>query len=263
LASALVGGLCCSGALTRTATNVRGGAWGPVAGILSSSFLLGVMSIAAPLASHIPLATLAGLLTIVAWDMVDRKTIVSIVKRDLNESLVLWATFFLTVFRDVTEGIAVGVSFGSLLFMHRMAEFVEVQMNETLVGHHDEHDDVSDHLQYKKSKGDGVEVYHINGPLFFGVASTILAMLDSIEPEPRAFILDLRTVPIADGSAAEALLSFAQREHRDTPVYIIGANKGVLRTLIANGVDEHIVCFAPDEVSARQLISEEKTRTRR
>lgn len=170
ITSALFGGLCCSGALTRTATNVRAGAWGPVGGIFASFFLLGAMSIAAPLASHIPLATLAAVLTIVAWDMVDRKAIISIFKRDRNESLVLSATFLLTVFRDVTEGIAVGVSFGSLLFMHRMTEFVEAQMNVSFSGCHDEHDDANDHHRHSVDKNDDVVIYRINGPFFFSAS---------------------------------------------------------------------------------------------
>jgi MFS superfamily sulfate permease-like transporter len=112
-------------------------------------------------------------------------------------------------------------------------------------------------------KNADVVIYRNNGPFFFGVASTIMAVLDSVDPEPRAIILDLSAAPIADGSAAEALLSFAQKAQRETRVYIVGANEGVRRTLSANDVDEHIVCFAPDEFSARQLISEGTTRSRR
>jgi len=132
-------------------------------------------------------------------------------------------------------------------------------MNVSFTDDNAEYDDANDHHRHSVDKNDDVVIYRINGPFFFGVASTIMAVLDSIDPEPRAFILDLSAAPIADGSAAEALLSFAQKAQRKTRVYIIGANKGVRRTLFANDVDEHIVCFAPDEFSARHLISEETT----
>ena len=122
------GGISSAGALTRTATNIRAGARSPLAGVSSALFLLAFVSVAAPLASHIPLPTLAAILIVMAWDMIDRKAVLSILKRDREETILLVVTFLLTLFRDATEGIAVGVSFGSLLFMHRMAEFVEWQI---------------------------------------------------------------------------------------------------------------------------------------
>ena len=130
IGSALFGGLCCTGAIARTATNIRAGAHGPAAGMLHALFLLIFMAVAAPLASHIPLATLAAVLTIVAWNMIEREQIVSIFKHDRGEAFVLATTFILTVFHDITVGIGAGVTLGSLLFMHRMAEIVEVETSD-------------------------------------------------------------------------------------------------------------------------------------
>jgi SulP family sulfate permease len=253
IGSALFGGLCCTGAIARTATNIRAGAHGPIAGMLHSLFLLAFMFIAAPLASYIPLATLAAVLTVVAWNMVEREQIIALFRHDRGEAFVFGATFLLTVFRDITEGIAVGVTLGSFLFMHRMAQIVEVQTNQVIGRNEDaEADDVD---CYVPPMQDDIMVYSINGPFFFGVASMISAVLDAIGPRPKAFILDLTAVPLADAAAAHALLSFAEKaKRRKTTIVIAGANARVKRTLSANGLNEDMVLFAPDEFSARQLL---------
>lgn len=254
IGSALFGGLCCTGAIARTATNIRAGADGPVAGILHALFLLAFMAVAAPLASHIPLATLAAVLTIVAWNMVEREHIVGMFKHDRGDALVLCATFLLTVFEDITVGIGVGVSLGSLLFMHRMAEAVEIEAGGTVAALSEDAED--DDNCYVPSRPDAIMTYRINGPFFFGVASTISAVLDAIGPRPEAFILDLTGVPLADAAAANALRTFAQKAlRRKTAVYIVGANERVRRTLTANEVDESLVRFAETEFSARARIN--------
>lgn len=252
IGSALFGGLCCTGAIARTATNIRAGAHGPVAGILHALFLLAFMAVAAPLASHIPLATLAAVLTIVAWNMIEREQIASMFKHDHGEAFVLCATFLLTVFEDITVGIGVGVSLGSLLFMHRMAEAVEIEAGGAPAAREDE-DDAD--ICYVPARPDAIMTYRINGPFFFGVAATISAVLDAIGPRPRAFILDLTAVPIADAAAANALRTFAQKAARQkTVVYIVGANERVLRVFAANEVEEPLVSFAETEFAARACI---------
>ncbi len=253
IGSALFGGLCCSGAIARTATNIRAGAHSPVAGILHGVFLLLFMAIAAPLASNIPLATLAAVLTIVAWNMIEREQIAAMFKHDRGEFLVAATTMLLTVFEDITVGIAVGVTLGSLLFMHRMAEIVEVETSEPIAVREPETDEEGDCYVPQQ---DNVVAFRINGPFFFGVAASVSAVLDSIGPRPDAFILDLTAVPLADAAAAHALLSFAQKlQRRTTALYVVGANARVRRTLEANGVDENLVHYAPDELSARIAIN--------
>jgi len=250
IGSALFGGLCCTGAIARTATNIRAGAHGPFAGVFHALFLLAFMLLAAPLAAHIPLATLAAVLTIVAWNMVERDQIASIFKHDRGEAFVLVVTFLLTVFRDITEGIAAGVTLGSLLFMHRMAEIVEVETNASALAPDDDSEDC-----YVPARGDVVMTYRINGPFFFGVAATISAVLEAIGPRPQAFILDLSAVPLADSAAANALYSFAKKAQRQkTRLFIAGANDRVRRTLETNGVSGELAQYCTDELSARQLI---------
>jgi SulP family sulfate permease len=120
LASALFGGICVTGTIARTATNVRAGARGPIAGMLHSLFLLLFMLVAAPLASFIPLAALASVLAVVAWNMVEKHAFLTLIRAPRADTVVLLATFLLVVFRDLTEGILVGFGIGALLFLHRM-----------------------------------------------------------------------------------------------------------------------------------------------
>ena len=121
IASPLFGGICVTGLIARTATNVRAGARGPIAGMMHSAFLLLFMLIAAPLASYIPLSSLAAVLVVVAWTMAEKQEFWTLLRSSWGDATVLLATFLLTVFRDLTEGILVGFALGAVLFIHRMA----------------------------------------------------------------------------------------------------------------------------------------------
>src|SRR4051812_34373744 len=130
IASALFGGMCVTGTIARTATNVRAGARGPVAGMLHSVFLLLFMVFAAPLASYIPLAALAAVLAVVAWNMAEKHAFATLLRASRGDAVVLLATFLLVVFRDLTEGILVGFALGTLLFLDRMAQAVDIDRVE-------------------------------------------------------------------------------------------------------------------------------------
>src|SRR5690606_24122499 len=125
--ASLFGGFCVTGTIARTATNVRAGAHGPVAGMLHSAFLLLFMLVAAPLASYIPLAALAGVLAVVAWNMAEKQEFATLIRASWGDAVVLLVTFLLVIFRDLTEGILVGFVLSTLLFMHRMSQSVEVE----------------------------------------------------------------------------------------------------------------------------------------
>ncbi|WP_162009730.1 SulP family inorganic anion transporter [Methylocystis heyeri] len=240
------GGVSSAGALTRTATNIRAGAKTPLAGISCALFLLLFVSIAAPLAAHIPLPTLAAVLVVIAWDMIDRKAILSIFRRDKEEALLLCVTLLLTVFRDATEGIAVGVSFGSLLFMHRMAEYVEWQIraSQPLT----QGTKGPQGAPSAAGRSEGALVYRFEGPLFFGVASTIFDALERISPPPSSYVIDFHMVPFIDGSAAESFLAFAEKAHEQgRRVVVAGAARNVRRKLIANQPSRRIIEFSMDE----------------
>ena len=251
--AALFGGLCATGTIARTATNVRAGAIGPVAGILHSAFLLVFVLFAAPLASYIPLAALSGILAVVAWNMAERHEFAAILRRSRGEALVLLTTFLLTIFRDLTEGILAGVVLGSFLFMHRMAELVAVEGGAPLVDD-DEADAAGHRPAYQGGEGADrdVMVYRIAGPLFFGAASTIATVLERIGQFPKTVILDLSDVPLADSTAAASLKGFAERAHRHgVRVYVTGTTRPVRRVLLRQGLRRPVARFAPSVADAR------------
>ena len=231
MASALFGGICVTGTIARTATNVRSGAVGPVSGILHSVFLLAFMLLAAPLASYIPLAALAGILVVVAWSMAERHEFWSTLWRSRGEALVLLATFLLTVFRDLTEGIVVGVTLGSFLFMYRMTQVVSVE-----TGMANPIDDIADDVNRSRPNDDASDretlVCRFTGPLFFGVATSIVTTLERIGGFPSTVILDLSRVPLADISAAASLKDFVDRARsHGAAVFVAGATTGVRQAL--------------------------------
>src|SRR3954464_12140168 len=253
IASPLFGGICATGTIARTATNVRSGAVGPVSGMMHSVFLLVFILGAAPLASYIPLAALAGLLATVAWNMAERHEFAAILTRSRGEAAVLLATFLLTVFRDLTEAIAVGVVLGSLVFMHRMAQLAAVEVGVPLV-REDQADQVDERPAYDagESSSPDVMVLRLAGPLFFGAASTIAMALERIGRFPRTIILDLSSVPLADASAAASLKSFVQRAARyGALVYAAGAVPHVRHVLVREGLKPPLVRYAASVAHAR------------
>jgi SulP family sulfate permease len=222
--------------------------------MLHAAFLLLFMIVAAPVASYIPLAALAAVLATVAWNMAERSQIAMILRHDRGEAMVLLATFLLTVFRDLTEGIAVGVTLGAILFMHRMAQLVQVTSHQQWI-----EDDVGDQVEPRPLYTPGennhdILAYRIAGPFFFGAASTVAGVLDEIGARPKAFVLDLSAVPLADGAGAQTLIGFAAKARRaGAKVYIAAAAPHVAETLIACGLDERLVTYAPDLEEARKL----------
>jgi sulfate permease, SulP family len=122
VASGLFGGICVTGTIARTATNVRAGAHGPFAGMMHALFLLVFVVVAAPLARFIPLASLAGVLAVVAWNMVEKQAFAMLMRSVRGDALVLMTTFLLTIFRDLTEAIIVGFGLGSVIFIHRLSK---------------------------------------------------------------------------------------------------------------------------------------------
>ncbi|HBV00676.1 SulP family inorganic anion transporter, partial [Thalassospira lucentensis] len=133
IASGLFGGICVTGTIARTATNIRAGAHGPIAGILHALFLLMFILIAAPLASFIPLACLAGVLAVVAWNMIERHAFATLLRASRGDAAVLMATFLLTIFRDLMEAIVVGFALGAVLFIQRMSKTTAIASHTPFV----------------------------------------------------------------------------------------------------------------------------------
>ena len=246
VASALCGGVPVTGTIARTATNIRAGARGPVAGMLHSVYLLIFVLVAMPLVAYIPLSALAGVLVVVAWGMADRAEFALLLRTSLADALVLLATFLLTIFVDLLTGIAVGVVLGALLFMHRMAESIDVDGGPKLV-----RDDVSDEVNGRPAYAgqtlpDDVMVYRISGAFFFGATARVNTILDRVVKPPRIFVLDFSDVPFIDITAAAALERFVHRLHKaGTKVYFAGVRPHVRRAFKLPGLRGRSVYYVP------------------
>ncbi len=226
-ASACFGGLPVTGAIARTATSIRAGARSPVAGMLHAVFLLVFMMVAAPLASYVPLASLAAVLVIVAWNMSEQhKVRHMLTTAPLGERAVLVITFALTVLVDLTLAIEVGVVLAAILFMHGMAEAVSLTSEGRRVIIADEDDFIrprEDRYIQRDALPEGVEVFQLRGPLFFGAAGRLGDVMDTMQRKPRHFILRMREVPFIDSTGVAALSDFVRRcRANDTHVIVTG-----------------------------------------
>src|SRR5579883_2662728 len=210
IASALFGGICTTGLIARTATNVRAGARSPIAGIMHSTFLLLFMLLAAPLARYIPLAALAAVLAVVAWNMAEKHEFLTLLRASRGDAVVLLATFALVVFRDLTEGILVGFGIGALLFLHRMAQAVTVELPEAAT---DGLDGNGEDAPFVATDPD-IVAYRISGAFFFGSAASVAAALDRIGEHPKAYIIDFAAAPMIDSTAAMTIAGFARKARR-------------------------------------------------
>jgi SulP family sulfate permease len=237
-ASALFGGLPATGAIARTATNIRAGARTPVAGILHAVIVLLFMVIAAPLAAYVPLASLAAVLVVVAIYMSEFGKIRAMISAPVGDILVLFITFGLTVLVDLTVAIQVGVVLAAILFMHRMAEVVTVQHGASPIS-----EDVDDfsrpqggEIDQRAGLPEGVEIFQLRGPLFFGAASVLEDVLDRMGRAPSTFILRMREVPLIDVSGVGALNAFVKRcRGHGTTVIVTGVQPQPRRILTQMG----------------------------
>jgi sulfate permease, SulP family len=263
IGSALFGGICVTGTIARTATNVRAGAYGPVSGMLHSVFLLLFMLIAAPLASYIPLAALGAVLAVVAWNMAEKREFWTLIRSSWGDAVVLLATFSLTIFRDLTEGILVGFALGAVLFINRMAQTTGIEADVPLVAV-DKADDVNGRrVPYDASltSDPDVVVYRITGAFFFGVASTIGSVLDGIGVSHKAFVVDFAAVPFLDSSAANTIAQIARKaRRRGVRVLITGTSQTVRRALLTHGVRPPLVRY---RVTITRAIADIKSERKR
>ncbi len=244
--SALFGGFCVTGTIARTATNVRSGAHGPVAGMLHAAFLLLFMLLAAPLAAYIPLAALAGVLVIVAWNMIEKPAVAVLVRSGGGEATVLAATVLLTIFRDLTEAIVVGIALGSVLFIHRMSRATAVARDVPLVGR-DEADRARPRTAYDEGAAANPEVviYRITGALFFGASASIGSVLERIQDGHKALIVDFSAVPFLDSSGANMIEGLAHTAHRrGVTLWLTGASRDIRRVFLTHGLKKPLVRYA-------------------
>jgi SulP family sulfate permease len=208
MASALFGGIPATGAIARTATNVHNGGRTPVAGIIHAFTLYLIMVFFSRWAAHIPLAALAGILVVVAVRMAEWHSFLMILKAPRSDVMVLLTTFSLTVLLDLTVAIQIGMVLAAFLLVYRLSETSGV--NAVLGNFSDEEERDDPNALSKRTIPDGVEVYEINGPLFFGVVSTFLEIINRIEKKPKVRILRMRHVNSIDASGLNALRQAAK-----------------------------------------------------
>ncbi len=228
----LFGGFAATGAIARTATNIRNGGTSPLAGIVHAVTLVLVILLLAPLATHIPLAVLAAILFVVAWNMSEARHFVRMVRRAPRADVViLLVTFMLTVFADLVVAVNIGVILATLHFLRRMAASVEVaQVNEQEL--HREYA----HLGFE-TLPQGVMVYAVDGPFFFGAVENFEHALASTHSDPRRLILRLRRMPFIDATGLQALEDAIRGFHgRGVEVVLCGANARVERKLSRSGI---------------------------
>jgi sulfate permease, SulP family len=249
IASGLFGGICVTGTIARTATNVRAGARSPVSGIAHALFLLLFILVAAPLASYIPLAVLAAVLAVVCWNMFERDAFATLLRASRGDAAVLLATFGITLFRGLTEAIVVGFALGSVLFIHRMSQTTALETHVPLAPEDVPDDEARETGDEARETGDEtsgqdptVVIYRISGAFFFGAAASIGAVLERIGDAHRNLIIDFSAVPFVDSTGAKTIEGLAHKAaQRGVGVTLTGMSEGVRRELAAQGARRPLV----------------------
>ncbi|MCB0586769.1 MAG: STAS domain-containing protein [Phaeodactylibacter sp.] len=199
--SAVFGGIPATGAIARTATNIKNGGRTPIAGITHALALLLIMMLFAPLAKLIPMATLAGILVVVAWHMGEWHLFFSMLRSNRADLLILLTTFLLTVIFDLVIAIEIGVVLSSFFFMKRMSDSLIIRNSVDILGPQNENGEESfeeEALTVPK----GVLLYEIHGPLFFGASQKFQDTLLNLHQKPKILILRMRNVPFMDATGA-------------------------------------------------------------
>ena len=217
------GGIAATGAIARTATNVRAGARSPIAAITHAFVVLAAVLVLAPFLGHLPMAALAALLLLVAWNMSEAKHVVHSLKTSpKSDTVVLLTCFTLTVVFDMVIAVSVGIVLASLLFMRRMADLAEVRLVE-------EH-----HPQLGRKLPKSVIYYEIAGPLFFGAAHRATTALHVVHDEATTVVLDLESVPVMDATGVVNLRSAIARLQKDRLLVVLAGLRPQPRRVLEN-----------------------------
>ena len=242
IGAVIFGGIPATGAIARTTANVKSGGKTPVAGMIHALVLFLVMLLLAPLAKAIPLATLAAVLLVVAWNMSEIDHFRYVLRAPKSDMAVLLATFGLTVFTDLTIAVGVGMVLASMLFMKRMAEVSNISaITDELENGADVLEAGDPNAISRRDVPPGVEVYEVNGPLFFGVADRLQDTLRGLEKPPKVFILRMRRVPAIDASGLHALEEFYKKcRNQGTTLILSGVHAQPLSAFMQVGFDKTV-----------------------
>ncbi|MEW5206797.1 SulP family inorganic anion transporter [Bacillus cereus] len=232
----LFGGIPATGAIARTATNIKSGAVSPLSGVIHGVFVLFTLLLLAPYASHIPLASMAPILMVVAWNMSEQQHFVHILKMKTGDSLVLLATFSLTVFTSLTKAVEIGLILAIILFTKRMSNMLV--MSKVLPDHTTKNEKLLRHVVNNAHDCPQISIYTIEGPLFFGAAQTFEQnILATIHYRPKILILRMGKVPFIDTTGEAYFRNIVQHFKNQGGVLLIsGAQSELKTTLIKNGL---------------------------
>lgn len=261
IVSPIFGGIPATGAIARTMTNINNGGRSPIAGIVHAGVLLLILLFLMPLAQYIPMACLAGVLVIVSYNMSGWRTFLALMKNPKSDVTVLLITFFLTVIFDLTVAIEVGLLIACVLFMKRVMETTEISVIRDEIDPNKESDlEVhEEHLTLPK----GVEVYEINGPYFFGIATKFEEIMSQLGDRPKTRIIRMRKVPFIDSTGIHNLTNLCVMSQKEN-IHIIlsGVNDKVHKVLERSGfyelLGEDNICSNINEAVAKAWESVEK-----
>lgn len=216
----LFGGIPATGAIARTATNIKNGAVSPMSGVIHGLVVLAVLLLFAPYASNIPLASMAPILMVVAWNMSERNEFIHILKTKTSDSLILVITFLLTVFTNLTIAVEVGLILAIILFVKRMSELLTVA--KVLPDPLDTNKKVSPHVVNKGNDCPQISIFTVEGPLFFGAAQMFESyIMDTINHRPKVLILRMGKVPYMDTTGEANFASIVRHFQKKGGIILI------------------------------------------
>ncbi|NPD92606.1 SulP family inorganic anion transporter [Xylanibacter muris] len=240
LATPLFGGIPATGAIARTMTNINNGGKSPVAGIVHAGVLLLIFLFLMPLAQYIPMACLAGVLVVVSYGMCGWRSFKALMRNPKSDVTVLLITFFLTIVFDLTVAIEVGLIIACLLFMKRMSETTDVKVVLDEIDPNEETDIKVGNLEHLTIP-EGVEVYEINGPYFFGAGNKFEEMMAAFGDRPKVRIIRMRKVPFVDSTGIHNLTNLCMMSKKEgIHIVLSGVNPKVHNTLEKAGFEDMI-----------------------
>ncbi|WNF37453.1 SulP family inorganic anion transporter [Bacillaceae bacterium IKA-2] len=231
----LFGGIPATGAIARTATNIKNGAVSPISGVVHSLVVLIVLLLFAPYASSIPLASMAPVLMVVAWNMSERKEFLHIIKTKTGDSLVLLVTFLLTVFVDLVAAVEVGLILAVILFTKRMSDIMVTE--KVLPNPMSKSEKVETQMVTENHDCPQISIYNVEGPLFFGAAQTFeQKIMKTINYKPKILLLRMGNVPFVDITGESYLASIVRNFSENGLVLISGIKPQSKSVLIKTGL---------------------------
>lgn len=249
----LFGGIPATGAIARTATNIKNGAVSPISGVIHGVMVLLILVLFAPFASKIPLASMAPILMVVAWNMSERKVFLHVLKTKTEDSLILVVTFLLTVFLNLTVAVEVGLLLAVILFTKRMSDHVVTA--RALPNHTIKNDKIEKQLVTDTRDCPQITIYNVEGPLFFGAAQTFAqTIMKTINDKPKVLLLRMGKVPFMDTTGDAHLTSIVKDFSKHGVVLISGLNPQPLSVIKKTGLydligEEHFFKHTGDAIN--------------